>query len=246
VPIPLTKDDVARRLQSLPMESYALIANVAKGIALGVGSLVLLQIFAHLTTEWMRLFPWCASLLAILISYLKWNRGTLLTNSRSNIWDSIFPLSLGVAEFILFAVLVTQGESLASDQDSKSFLWFNWTAVLAVHALLASGLVANRLRLTNVGEDFDGELSDIGLKYKSWLVKDMWQAGAAGLVALVVWIFNWAWVFPRYGGIGVARVQTGFAFLCIIGAWKPLLDANLQRNQTDKFVSDLLSESAGK
>jgi hypothetical protein len=107
-------------------------------------------------------------------------------------------------------------------------------------------LVANRLRLTNVAEDFDRELSDLGHKFKSWLVKDIWQAGGTGLVALGVWIVNGAWIFPRYGDAGVAWVQTGFAFLCILAAWKPLLDANSQRNQTDKYVSALLIESAGK
>ena len=43
----LTKEDAVGRLHEHPLQSYALIANVAKGIALGAGSLTLLQIFAH-------------------------------------------------------------------------------------------------------------------------------------------------------------------------------------------------------
>jgi hypothetical protein len=55
MPRPLTKNDIVERLHGLPLESYALIADVAKGITLGVGSIVLLEILAHLRTEWMRL-----------------------------------------------------------------------------------------------------------------------------------------------------------------------------------------------
>ena len=53
MPRPLLKTDVVERLHVLPLENYALIANVAKGIALGVAALVLLEILAKINVEWM-------------------------------------------------------------------------------------------------------------------------------------------------------------------------------------------------
>src|SRR5947199_10115571 len=96
----ITRKDVVERLHNFPLESYALISNVAKGIALGVGSLVLLQVLFQLRSEWIRFSPWLASMTAVLVSYMKWSRGSLLTNARANVGDMVFPVLMGVLEFL--------------------------------------------------------------------------------------------------------------------------------------------------
>jgi hypothetical protein len=227
MPKPLTKEDVIQRLHVFPLESYALIANVAKGIALGVGSLALLQIFSD--SAWIRLVPWSASLIAVLLSYVKWTRGTVLCNAHANVWDSFFPLLMGIAEFLLFGILAIENPT--------SFLWLNWPICLAAHALIAALLVNNRLRLTNVAKDFDNEVSDLGNEYKGWLKSDRIQAASFGIVAVAVWVLTRVWILPSYGAGVCAYVVGGFALFILVAAWKPISDANSQRNRIDEFVS---------
>jgi hypothetical protein len=136
---------------------------------------------------------------------------------------------MGVVELLLFGILAAG--------DSTSLVWLNWPIFLAAHALIASVLVDNRLRLTNVSQDFDGEISDLGNKYKSWLRADRVQAGSSGLLALTVWILTRVWILPRFGSGVRTYVVGGFALLSFFGAWKPISDANSERNWIDNFVS---------
>lgn len=232
MPRPLTTKDVVERLHVHPLESYALIANVAKGIALGVGSLVLLQILAKTDSEWMRLLPWSASMAALLLSYVKWTRGALLSNAHANVWDSFLPLLMGVAEFVLFAVLVV------GDEKPPSFLWLNWPLCIAAHALIASALVNNRLMLIEVKRDFSSELAGLGREYVDWLRMDRIQAGVSGIFALLMWITGRVWILPAYGTGVWMKVVCAFASFCFFAAWKPISDANSQRNRTDEFVTE--------
>ena len=241
MPKPLGRDDVVRRLHDHPLESYALISNVAKGIALGVGSLVLLEILGDIRSEWLRLFPWLASLASVLISYVKWTRGTLLSNARANVWDSVFPLLVGVAEFLLFGVLAVESSrfilfGVVALEKPVSFLWLNWPLCLALHALTASALVHNRLRLT-LNSDFDSEMSEMGDSFKKWLRSDRLQAGISGLLIFAIWAANRFWVLPMYGTGTAGGVVAVLGFLSFIGAWKPVSEANQQRDEIDKFVS---------
>jgi hypothetical protein len=241
MPKPLGTDDVLRRLRDHPLESYALISNVAKGIALGVGSLVLLEIVGDIQVEWLRLFPWLASLAAVLISYVKWTRGALLSNARTNVWDSVFPLLIGVVEFLLFGVIAVEKSQfllfgVVAIEKPASFLWLNWPLCLAVHALTASALVHNRLRLS-LDSDLDTDMSDLGNLYKRWLRNDRLQAGVSGLGIFGIWVANRFWVLPTYGRGTAGAVVAALGFLSFVAAWKPISDANRQRDEIDKFVS---------
>ena len=237
MPRPLTKTDVVERLHVHPLESYALIANVAKGIALGVGSLVLIQILSHLGEEWLRLLPWTASMAGVLISYTKWTRGTILSNARANVWDSCFPLMMGVAEFVLFAILIV------GDERVPSSVWLNWPVCVAAHSLIATAVVSNRLTVSDP-TDFAPELRELGTEYRRWLRADRAQAGASGLFALLLWSVGRYWILPSCGVAVWTMVVGGFAALCFIAAWKPILDANAQLKRIDEFVTTLHDLSA--
>jgi hypothetical protein len=176
----------------------------------------------------MRLFPWLASTATIVISYLKWTRGTLLVNAKTNVGDSVFPLLMGVAEFLLFAVLSVDKEN--------STLWLNWCGCLSLHAFIAVGIVHNRIKLIDK-KDFAPDLNDLVSEYKSWLVADRWQAASIGLLACAVWIANLEWLIPKHEFRIGSYIQSVFALLFFIGSWKPISDANSQRNRIDQYVS---------
>jgi len=136
---------------------------------------------------------------------------------------------MGIVEFVLFAILAVEKQ--------LPFLWLNWPACLAAHALAAAGLVHNRIRLTDVRLDFDNDLFPLGGKFKSWLRADRFQAGLTGLIFLLVWILNRAWILPSYGTSKSAYFVSTFALLFLLFSWKPISDADSQRRQIDEFVS---------
>lgn len=230
MPRPLRTKDVVERLHVLPLESYALISNVAKGLALSVGSVVLLQILANAPREWPRLLPWSASIVAVFLSYVKWTRGAVLSNGTSNLWDSFIPLLMSIAEFSLFAILVV-------DNAANPTLWLNWSACVAAHAFLASLLVHNRIKMTNIERDFSEHLRDLGREYVEWLRRDRIQAYLIGVVSLLFWFVGRIWIVVGYGERAWVKWICLFAILLFLGEWKPITDANRERKRSDDFVA---------
>ncbi len=104
----LNREVVKQRLLDFPRDNYLYIGNIVRGVALYWGSVVLLEILGRFDEEWPRLVPWVASLMAVLLTYTTWGRGVILTNSRADLWDTAFPLLLGIDEFCLFGVLSSQ------------------------------------------------------------------------------------------------------------------------------------------
>lgn len=165
MPLPLDKDTVLNRLRDYPHDNYLYLGGIAKGVAMAVAALVLLQIFADLSDRWYKLFPWIGALAASLVSYSKWGRGVLLTNSRANTRDNILPLLLGIMEFFLFAMLI--------EDKTHPLFWRHWPLALAAHSLLAVFLVANRYISMNTTQDFDPDLQPIATELKKWMRGDM-------------------------------------------------------------------------
>src|SRR5882672_1420407 len=116
MPLPIKKHDVAERLRNYTLNNYLYLGSIVKGIALYFATLALMQIFTE--ADWKRAPLWVAPFAAILVSYMTWGRGVLVTNSRSNIADAVFPLLMGIVEFFLFGVLL-------SNKDHPHF-WLNW------------------------------------------------------------------------------------------------------------------------
>src|SRR5258708_17758759 len=101
---------------------------------------VAFHICVDLPKEWYKIFPWVASLIAALVKYMTWSRGILVTNSRGTKWDAILPLLMGIAEFALFAILLTPVTPA-----SHQYVWLNWLFILSLHGALGVALVLNRL-----------------------------------------------------------------------------------------------------
>lgn len=235
MPKALTRTDVVLRLHAHPLHSYALISNVAKGIALSAGGLVLLPILSNLGTNWPRLLPWAASMAVVLLSYVKWARGILLSNGRINLGDSLLPLTVSIIELLLFAVL-------AVDKDAPH-AWLNWPAFLAAHTLVAAALVHNRIRLIDLNRDFtnDGREEDVtmlAVEYREWLAADRREASILGTVVLLAWIVERLWIIPHFRIQIAERFVAVMALLLFASAWIPIRAAAREHARIDELVSN--------
>ena len=180
MPVPLTSKDVKDRLHNYPRENYVYIGTIMKGVALYFASLVILDVLrANIWQDWLKLLPWLTSLAAILVSYMTTSRGVVLTSARANIFDSVVPLLMGIAEFLLFSVLQTSAQ--------YPNFWLNWFGFLSVHALLAVLLVQNRIKKT-VPDDFEEDLEPVRREFIGWLRKDLKGASGVCSAAFVLWL----------------------------------------------------------
>jgi hypothetical protein len=234
MPSPLTAYDVAGRLHNFARDNYLYIGSIIKGTALAAATFVALGVFSDLRTNWPKIIPWIASLFAITVSYMTWGRGVLLTNARSNVLDSIFPLIMGLFEFLLFGVLLPDKE--------HPFLWHQWFLILALHSLLGFCLVRNRLKNITIVEDFSPALRDLGGEFVQWLKKDMLGASIATGVSFGLWLAMTLLVWPYFKELPSNVVHTVLALAAALFLIKPITEADRQRKRTDTFVSGLLKQ----
>jgi hypothetical protein len=232
---PLTVKNIEARLRDYPRDNYLFMASVLKGVALGVAAYALAEILADYRVEWPLIACWFTSLTAILVSYVTWGRGVLLTNSKANIGDSVFPLLMGIVEFLLFGVLLKVKE--------HPQIWLNWFAILGIHSLGAVFLVHNRLSLTDPLRDFEGSLKSLAEDYMKWMRSDRKGACLAASAAFVVWYLV-RWVFfptlqPRCFGIVQSTLAFGFLGILWMVAWR----ADKQRQELDERVTALFAQS---
>jgi hypothetical protein len=253
MPLLLSVDEVVRRLLTFPSDTYLYVGSFMRSVALAAGALVLLQILSCRKYLW-RLLPWVASLLATILTLATWGRGVLLTTSRANIWDSILPLLMGIAEFCLFAILspseywrATAPDLAPAEGQSLAGVWRYWFFVHAVHAFLAIFLVWNRIDQTSPAADFKSALRPLALEYMGWLRAD--RIGAVrGVItflllgSLTLCLATWEKKLTekklttrkRYAPIAIA---TALALFPILIYWGLIRQADAQRQRVDDFVS---------
>jgi hypothetical protein len=232
MPLPITKLQIRDRLLAFPRDNYLYMGSIVKGVAMALAATVLLQICANFWTEWKRLFPWFASITAIMVSYITWGRGVLVTNSRMNLWDNIFPLTMGIGEFLLFGILL-------KDDKIPSDFWVNWFLFSAFHTAGAVGLTHNRLKNSIVPKDFaaDKDMQALGAEMESWIRQDRRGAFGITLGCLIAWAFvRWiAW--PLWGLELALLIQAMLTIPLSAILWKVICDANKQRHRIDEVVS---------
>jgi hypothetical protein len=213
--------------------NYLQISGYNKGVALAAAAVVGLAILSD-RDKWPRATFWLASLMAITISYMTYGTGVLLNNDRSNVLDSIFPLAMGLVEFTLFAILL-------SDETKTPHLWRNWFLVIFAHAGLAVLLVANRISQTFVNEDFEPALRPLANLYVGWLRADQLGATLVALISLGCWALMTFAVWPRWPHRAVL-IQSVLAFLLACGMLVPILQADKHRQEMDQFISSLVRQ----
>jgi|GEM_PF-3470714 len=246
MPRPVSQADLISRLHDYPKDNYLFIGSVIKGVAVGFAGLVLLQIVSSPLSEWIKLGPWIASVVVILVSYMTWGRGVILTNARANVWDTVFPLSMGIVEIFLFAMLLDNKDH----PDVQSQLVIDWLAVVGIHTLLAVGLVLNRLRLTDVDKDFTSNLKSLATQYRHWMWGDVIGASVVALVAVCSCLYeHWRiykqcpssfWVLQGISTLPKSfwkvHSLTALGFAGVL--WGVVLKANKERNAIDKYVTE--------
>jgi len=161
----LDRKSISERLMSSQRDNYHNINSVMMGVTLAGGTIILLQIIMKMPGSWALIPYWVTSLFALLVSSITWGRGTLLANSRGNLWDTILPLLLGVFEFLLFAVLSPDNKIT----DGPYKWWF--LAMLGI-MICAERITNNRLEITNISEDFSPEVQDLGREMMGWIKED--------------------------------------------------------------------------
>jgi hypothetical protein len=230
MPLPIKKQHIIDRVRDYPHDHYLFMGSILKGVALSVATIALLQIVQNFRSNWTRLFPWAASIAAILVSYITWGRGILVANARGNVGDSIFPLLMGVVEFLLFAVLL--------NDPNHPIFWLNWFAILAVHALMAVGLVINRIHNSQPVGDFERDVQDLGEKMDKWLHEDRLGASLVGLGAVIAWCgVRWL-ALPFLGVAWATWIQAGLCVVALGVLLKVIIVADQQRQEIDHFVSN--------
>lgn len=196
----LTREDVASRLKSYQRDGYLYIGGFMKSVTFAAATIVLIEIFSKILSGglegWMRLCLWGVSLMATLVSYITWGRGTLLANSRGNLRDSIFPLFMGITEFLLFAVI-----SIKSLTSGNPDIWKWWFWVIAINFLLGVLITKNRKGIVDVTKDFAPNLQALGEELAQWVEDDrkgamrgLWIAGVMAIPAIFI-PDNWRWVY---------------------------------------------------
>jgi hypothetical protein len=242
------------------------IGGFMRSVAWAAGAIVLVHILRNPERYLPRLFPWALSFIATMITLTTWGRGVLFTNSRANVWDSVYPTLMGIVEFCLFAILappeVFGGKSRDKPKDNdpwwqklyaNTHAWHFWFFGLAVHAGLAVKLVNNRMENTNTEIDYVPKLHSLACQYMEWMRAD--KIGAAtgvkvsigfGILLVVVirlfkWIYNKesksAWNYVVLGLLGLVYVGI---FVVPASQFIPVIkEAERQRQVADEQVSQI-------
>ncbi len=180
---------VADRVQSFTRDQYIFSYGIMKNIALATAGVVLLTLSEEPETFIPRLAFWLASVGAILVTHSTAARGMLLAGYRYTLLDSLLPLTHGLIEFLLFAVL--------APLKHRTGLWQYWLLLFGLHGICAMILVLNRLACTTV-QDCEAILSPLVEDLLRWLKRDWKGAGACGVAYVAAWTLMHFWIVPVF------------------------------------------------
>ena len=236
MPQPLRVEDIHTRLHDYARDNYLFLGNVTKGVALAVATTILLQIVGDFRSEWTRMTPWLASLVGIVATYVTTHSGILMTNSRANSLDSMLPLVMGIAEFLLFGILFVNKD--------HPVLWLNWFLCVALHALVGVAIVQNRIWNVNPAVDYGDQ--DLGKSYEESLIRNRNGAALLSLVSIGAWLSVRCWIFPQSGIRAAAIAQFVLAIPFIFSLAIIIQNSNTDRRLIDDYVSRALAKGAGQ
>jgi hypothetical protein len=232
---PLTSADLEERHHSFTRERYQFVGGLNKSIALGVGTVTGLVILLHLESFWPRGVLWVASLLALVVTHLKWEQGSVLTNARGNATDLILPIALGILEVGLFLVLIPEILPRAETASAQE-AWRHWFLVLAGHGLLGWGIVRNRLRNVDVERDFSSQLKLVGQEHVRSLRRDAWVTLGVAFAGAASWgilrLFPADWLLAAMG------------WLACLGMMRAIGTADRDRRSLEGRLAVIARESA--
>lgn len=162
------------------MGLHVTIVSVALGIA-GVAAASLLTA-RQVPLEHRLLFGslWVASILATAAAYAGATTGSFALPPRiPAMWDLLIPIFIAVAEFLLFAVLVSQVTD-APDAHTVVVVWFFCFSVFGLLSTVAVARARHLFKMTAYGSDVAPDVA----WYVGRLSWDMVSASAAAIIGL--------------------------------------------------------------
>jgi hypothetical protein len=222
--LPLTIMELRHRVINYGYTSYSNFQYLIKSGVFAIAALTIFNILAaNNQFRSQRIALWLASLGFSLLTLSTWNRGSMLSNGKANIADSLFQLLMGVTEYLLFLIL--------SPEVSKADGWVTWYIAAAGQGFFAAGLVWNRIRLTDVERDFAAELRDLGNQYRRWLRHDIIGAVSLSIVTLILFAITEkaSWGQTRW-------FQYISAAMLLIGCVLAIMRAERQYNTAFDYV----------
>jgi hypothetical protein len=209
------------------MGLHVTIVSVALGIA-GIAAASLLTA-RQVPLEHRLLFGslWVASILATAVAYAGTTTGSFALPPRiPAMWDLLIPLSIAVAEFLLFAVLVSQ----VTDAPGPHTVVVVWFFCFSAFGLLSTVAVARTRHLFKVTA-YAGDIAPDVAWYVGRLKRDMVSASAVTVIGL-----GGGAVQLCYARLALAQAY-GFSIVVIVA----LIGALVSQGQTAKVWRRVLS-----
>ena len=232
MPISLKPIDIQTRIKNYPGDNYLFIGGLFKSMALGAACYSGINIMINIHLYWPSIYPWFASFAAMMVSYVTWGRGILLTNSRSNLLDSILPFLMGWIEVGLFIVLYHEDNQVYTEMHQF------WMLLFALHSLIAFILVTNRICNTKINDDFHPSLIELASKYVGWMKSDCKGTLCSFLFAFLLWIFIYYDIWP-FENCNDDFIQSAFAIISVIILSIVIIIAEAQRKQIIKAIDEI-------
>lgn len=183
------------------MNLHAALVSVAVGVAGLAAANILTADFGWQTA--LRLAMLGASLLLTANIYLGMMVGGLIfPGGGATVWDFIFPLLVGVAEFAMFGFLVVSVKDGVPESPFSAVRWL--LAVVCVCALAALAVVRACQHI--VRDRYDDHAWLVAEEYKAGLRGDIAGIGAGLVFALIGAVWTW---------VGLPIIGTWIALILI-------------------------------
>jgi hypothetical protein len=177
------------RLQHNIYNLYLNYAFFIKGGVVATAGVMLYLIVASpdVSDRADRVFLWLASFAFSCAMGSTWTRIAIFTNWRSNGWDYVFPVGVGVLEVFMYVVL---SPNVLQTQKEAPGRWIDWYLVFSLFAFAAAALVFNRW-VQSDEEDIavNPEMTKLQVHFRRWIVRDMVFLAAFAVASLVFYLW---------------------------------------------------------
>lgn len=212
----VTGETLRRRYDSYLIDHYlslhVTIVSVTLAVA-GISAAALLAPSAqHGKYQLLLWAMWAASLLAAADAYAGPMTGAILLPPRiPNAVDLVLPLLLGCCEFVMFAVLGSQGFGVLP----VSTMLIGWWFAFAAFAVIAAGSVARAIQIVGSAE-YEDRLKKSIRRYRGAEIRDLIAASLAACISIAVGTLH---ATDDKLSLTQNYVQTGLTGLMLIGGF---------------------------
>lgn len=180
---PLSGADLHDRIKPHVHALYNNFSSLIKSAVFAAAAVTFIHIVTNKSFEYflIRSILLSVSIIFSIITFMKWDRGSLVANERQNAFDFILPAFVGISEIILFIVL--DPELLRGGTD-----WIYWYLAFFAHSALACALVYNRLAQTSVETGYCNELHALASRCREWMRNDLIGTSLCAVTSLLLYV----------------------------------------------------------